>query len=137
MMLAAVSEPVWLALIAAGVVLIPIAFTKWEARETRKVAERIAKEAREDARMARSAEILAAKKIKEVKEALEEKGESTDVKLEVIHKLVNSALGVQLKRVMLLSREKADLSKDAGHIAEADADQLAYENHMRDQPAGT
>lgn len=106
MTILAVGDAVWNALIAGVVTVVLAALTQWNANK-------------------------AAAKVAEVKDALETKGEQTDDKLDSIHKLVNSALGVQLKRVMVLSRERADLSKDPGAIAEADADQLAYENHMR------
>ena len=135
--LAAVSDQIWLALIAAGVVIIPIIVNNRAAKQTRK-------EAREDARMARSAEILAAVKVKEVKTTLEESTAAFGSQLDSIaktgqdtHVLVNARMGAQLKLNMIATRRLADMTKgQPGGEADEEAAKLAeslYREHEKKQ----
>jgi hypothetical protein len=140
-------EKVFLALIAASVVLIPIWFTKRENKETRRLAADDAALAREDARMARSAEILAATKIKEVaaaavevKETLAATNQSFGTKLESIaktaddtHTLVNANMGAALNVNRISTRRLADITKDAADIEAADKAEELYLAHERKQ----
>lgn len=124
---AELSDGTQLAIVAGVFGVFTLLLEMWKTKQATDREDRLA--ARTDA-VALEAKSAAEK----VATVLTETKSSTDKKLDGIHRLVNKAFGDLLKRVMLMSRDKADKSQDAGNIAEANADQLAYENHMRDQP---
>jgi hypothetical protein len=75
----------------------------------------------------------AAIKTEEVKESLVTTQAKADVKLDVIHTLVNSQMGLALEAVARLRREKADRSDDPTDRAEATAAQDQLDAHYRQQ----
>lgn len=101
---------------------------------------RISKEAREDARMTRSAEILAATKIKEVKETLAANTTATEAKLDSIaktgedtHTLVNANMGAALNVNRISTRRLADITNNQADIEAADKAEELYLAHERKQ----
>ena len=84
---------------------------------------------------------VAAGKVEEVKTALVEKGEERDKKLDAIaetgdktHKLVNSAMTVQLKLNAVMSRRLADVTKTTEDEKAAELAESMLATHEANQP---
>ncbi len=116
-MLFAVSDVVWQALIAAAMTIIM-------AYMSQRTKDAVAKTA--DA---------AAGKAEEVKTTLAAATAQQDGKLDRIHTLVNSNMGVQLRMTAELARWKAVQTRDPKHIAEAENAERLYREHVEKQAA--
>ena len=106
MLLAVVSDVVWQALIG-GIVTLALA---WMAQRTKQAVEDNTKEARKAAEQA-------AGKVEAVKNTLDETTLSTDKKLNDIHTLVNSNMGVQLKIAATALKRIASMTSHPDDIA--------------------
>ncbi len=156
--LAEVSDAVQIATLFAGV--LTTIFGGWMAymmaklkanSETAKVNSEIAAGKVEQVRIAtegaavkveqvRKAAAIAAAAVEEVKTTLETSKQETDDKLEVIahtgdmtHRLVNSAMGVQLKLSAETSRFKANTTKNPVDIAAAELAEKTLLEHQQKQ----
>lgn len=85
---------------------------------------------------------VAAKKVKEVKETLDENTSKQDEKLDGLakvaratHTLVNSNMSNQLKATSVALRRLAEISQNAEDIAAAELAEAAYADHQEKQTA--
>jgi hypothetical protein len=85
------------------------------------------------AEAARTTAVDVARRVKTVKETLEASTANTDKKLDVIHTLVNSKLGLALTAVADLKRREANRTRDPDDVHSAELAELALSEHTAAQ----
>ena len=113
----ALSDVVWQALIAAAATVI----LGWMSQRTKNAVV--------------DTGTAAAGNAEEVKTTLAAVTAQQDGKLDRIHTLVNSNMGVQLRMTAELARWKAVQTRDPQHIAEAENAERLYREHVEKQAA--